>query len=104
MEGNCDTRDFKALRRAATKLSLLTDDIRSRMLVDMADAFESNIVRIRQANDADMAAAKADGIGDALLHRLRLDEAKLAGAIEGVRTVASLACPIGRVRERRLLD
>lgn len=104
MEGNGDTRDFKALRRAATKLSLLTDDIRSRMLADMADAFERNIGRIRQANDADMAAAKADGIGDALLHRLRLDEAKLAGAIEGVKTVASLACPIGRVRERRLLD
>lgn len=104
MEGNGDTRDFKALRRAATKLSLLTDDIRSRMLADMADAFERNIGRIRQANDEDMAAAKADGIGDALLHRLRLDEAKLAGAIEGVRTVASLACPIGRVRERRLLD
>lgn len=104
MEGNGDTRDFKALRRAATKLSLLTDDIRSRMLADMADAFERNIGRIRQANDEDMAAAKADGIGDALLHRLRLDEAKLAGAIEGVRAVASLACPIGRVRERRLLD
>lgn len=104
MEGNGDTMDFKALRRAATKLSLLTDDIRSRMLADMADAFERNIGRIRQANDEDMAAAKADGIGDALLHRLRLDEAKLAGAIEGVRTVASLACPIGRVRERRLLD
>ena len=104
MEGNGDTRDFKALRRAATKLSLLTDDIRSRMLADMADAFERNIGRIRQANDEDMAAAKADGIGDALLHRLRLDEAKLAGAIEGVRTVASLACPVGRVREKRLLD
>ena len=104
MDENDRTRDFKAVRKAATKLSLLTDDVRSAMLLDMARAFELNSSRIIKANGEDMEAAVHSGIPDALLHRLKLDKAKLAGAIEGVKAVAGLPCPVGRVRERRLLD
>ena len=104
MDENDRTRDFKAVRKAATKLSLLTDDVRSAMLLDMARAFEMNSSRIIKANGEDMEAAVHSGVPDALLHRLKLDEAKLAGAIEGVKAVAGLPCPVGRVRERRLLD
>lgn len=104
MDDNDRTRDFKAVRKAATKLSLLTDDVRSAMLLDMARAFELNSSRIIKANVEDMEAAAHSGVPDALLHRLKLDEAKLAGAIEGVKAVAGLPCPVGRVKERRLLD
>ena len=96
--------EYRAVRKAAMSLSLLSDDERSAMLLRMADGLQRNRDRIFQANGEDLAQAVSGGTPDALLHRLKLDGSKLEGALEGVRTVASLPCPVGRVRERRLLD
>ncbi|MDD3347381.1 glutamate-5-semialdehyde dehydrogenase [Oscillibacter sp.] len=49
------------------------------------------------ANAEDVAAAKAAGMGEAMLDRLTLTPARVAGIVEGVRQVAALPDPIGRV-------
>ena len=83
------------VRSAAKKLSLATNGQRREALLSMADALSSSSSKIVEANLRDLKQAEVDGLNESLLARLKLDEAKLAGAIEGVRKVALLPDPIG---------
>ena len=96
--------EFRNVRSAAMKLASLSDKERSAMLLKMAAAFEKNKERIFRANREDIGKAEKEGISDALLHRLVLDESKLASAIEGVKSVAAQKCPVHEIKEKRLLD
>ena len=84
-----------AVRRSAMALGQLDDGARRAALVAMADALDAAQSAIVAANQADLAAAAAEGLADALVARLKLDANKLQSAIEGVRQVAQLADPIG---------
>lgn len=96
--------EFRNVRSAAVKLASLSDEERSAMLLKMAAAFEKNKERIFRANREDIETAEKDGISDALLHRLVLDESKLVSSIEGVKSVAAQKCPVHEIKEKRLLD
>ena len=96
--------EFRNVRSAAVKLASLSDEERSAMLLKMAAAFEDNKERIFRANREDIGKAEKEGISDALLHRLVLDEPKLVSSIEGVKSVAAQKCPVHEIKEKRLLD
>ena len=93
-----------AVRRAAMALGRLSDQQRRQAVQAMAAALEAAAGRIVAANQADLAAAAADGLAPALVARLKLDAAKLAGAIDGVRQVAQLPDPLGVRQLHRELD
>ena len=93
-----------AVRRAAMALGRLSDGQRRDAVLAMAAALEAAADQIVAANQADLAAAAADGLAPALVARLKLDAAKLAGAIEGVRQVAQLPDPLGVRQLHRELD
>ena len=93
-----------AVRRAAMALGRLDDQQRRAAVQGMASALEVAADRIVAANQADLEAAAADGLAPALVARLKLDAAKLAGAIEGVRQVAQLPDPVGVRQLHRELD
>ncbi len=59
---------------------------------------------IRKANEQDVAEAKEQKIGAALIKRLVFDEQKLNEVVLGLEQVAALADPVGKVLQRRLLD
>ncbi|MFM7267601.1 MAG: glutamate-5-semialdehyde dehydrogenase [Cyanobium sp.] len=92
------------VRRAATALAQTSDAQRQQALQVMAEALEAHSAAILAANAADLEAAAADGLAPALVARLKLDAAKLVGAIEGVRQVAAIADPIGRRQLHTELD
>lgn len=96
--------EFRNVRSAAVRLASLSDEERSAMLLKMAAAFENNKERIFRANREDIGKAEKEGISDALLHRLVLDEPKLVSSIEGVKSVAAQKCPVHEIKEKRLLD
>ena len=85
-------------------LGQLSDGERRAALLAMADALEADSAVILAANAADLEAAASEGLAQALVARLKLDAAKLAGAIEGVRQVAALPDPIGVRQLHRELD
>jgi glutamate-5-semialdehyde dehydrogenase len=85
-------------------LGRLSDQQRRQAVQAMAAALEAAAGRIVAANQADLAAAAADGLAPALVARLKLDTAKLAGAIDGVRQVAQLPDPLGVRQLHRELD
>lgn len=93
-----------AVRRAAMGLGRLSDSERRQAVEAMAAALEAAADRILAANQADFEAAAADGLAPALVARLKLDAAKLAGGIEGVRQVAQLPDPLGVRQLHRELD
>src|SRR6185437_2275742 len=66
-------------------------------LITAADLLAERASEIRAANEADLEAAKAAGMGDGPLDRLRLTDSRLEGMAKGLRTVASLPDPVGEV-------
>ncbi|MBD1824571.1 glutamate-5-semialdehyde dehydrogenase [Cyanobacteria bacterium FACHB-DQ100] len=91
-------------QNAARQLAVQPTEKRNEAIAKIADALEANAAEILAANAADCEAAQAEGISSALYARLKLDEAKLKGAIVGVRDVGKLADPIGAVQIHRELD
>jgi glutamate-5-semialdehyde dehydrogenase len=66
-------------------------------LLTAADLLLERAGEIRAANDADLEAARAGGMAEGPLDRLRVTEARLEGMANGLRTVAALADPVGEV-------
>ena len=92
-------------RQGARQLALLSAEEKNQGIEAIAQALEAAAPEILAANLADCQAAKADGIAKALYNRLKLDETKLTAAIEGVRDVARLSDPVGKVQiERELAE
>ena len=91
----------KRARAASRRLASLSADDKNRSLLAMADAIEANAAAIRDENARDMAAGAATGLSKALLDRLLLDEARIGAMATGLREVAELPDPVGRVLDER---
>ncbi|XHB99994.1 glutamate-5-semialdehyde dehydrogenase [Nitratireductor sp. ac15] len=105
MENRQGSADIAALmndlgaraRAAAGPLSIATPQIKNAALEAMADALTRNEAAILEANREDMAHGEEAGLSPALLDRLKLDSARIAGMAEGIRAIAALKDPIGDV-------
>lgn len=89
-------------KRAAASLSLLDGETKNKALLHMADALEASADDILAANALDIAAAK-ESLGEVMIDRLRLDKKRIAGMAKGIREVAALPDPLGRVLEEKSL-
>jgi glutamate-5-semialdehyde dehydrogenase len=89
-------------KAASRPLSLLKSDAKNRCLDAMARAVESNQKTIQDANAIDMENGAAAGLSQAMLDRLRLDPARISGMARGLREVAALPDPVGRILDRRV--
>ncbi|SEB54765.1 glutamate-5-semialdehyde dehydrogenase [Nitratireductor aquibiodomus] len=105
MENRQGSADIAALmndlgaraRAAAGPLSIATPQSKNAALEAMADALTRNEAAILEANREDMARGEAAGLSPALLDRLKLDSARIAGMAEGIRAIAALKDPVGDV-------
>jgi glutamate-5-semialdehyde dehydrogenase len=89
-------------KAASRPLSLLTADAKNRCLLDMAQALESNRQAIQVANAQDLETATSLGLSTAMLDRLRLDPKRISVMAQGLRDVAALPDPVGRILDRRI--
>lgn len=87
---------LKAAVAEKEKLGTLSTAVKNRALLAMADALEEDTEVILAANGEDLAAAKGK-ISDVMLDRLSLSEGRIAAMAKGVRAVATLPDPVGRV-------
>ncbi|MGA2174036.1 MAG: glutamate-5-semialdehyde dehydrogenase [Verrucomicrobiota bacterium] len=95
------TRLARQAREASRPLAQLTTSQKNGCLLAMADAIEADRAAIQQANDLDMEAAALHGLSSAMLDRLKLDDKRIAGMAKGLRDVAALPDPVGRVLDDR---
>ena len=84
-------------RIAARTLAVMPTATKAAGLRAAASAIRMAEPGILAANAADMARAVAAGLSDAMLDRLRLDAARVAGMAAGVEAVAALADPVGAI-------
>lgn len=85
----------KAAKQASRSLGLLDTSRKNACLLKCAKAIEENQKIIIKANAKDIANARKNGMSEALVDRLSLDEKRIKGIIEGVEQVVSLTDPIG---------
>lgn len=84
---------------AARKMSGLSTDEKNAMLKAMAESLWEDRRFIIEENEKDVAEGKANGLTDALIDRLVINEARIEGMIEGLETMIQLPDPIGQVVE-----
>ena len=87
----------QAAKDAAYVLSTVGTARKNAALAAIADTLAQHQSQWLEANAQDVAAAKEAGIRPAMLDRLTLTPERIAGIVEGVRQVAALPDPIGRV-------
>lgn len=98
------TRDLvRTAKDAFYKVSALPLDVRNRALASLAARIEADQNDWLDANlkDRDASAGK---LGDSLFARLKLDTSKIRDVVQGVRDIAALPDPVGRVLDRTKLD
>ena len=92
----------KILENAKATVPLMrrvTPEALDNALLRMADALLRDSEKILAANRADVEAARGT-ISDVMIDRLTLTPARITGMADGIRTVAALPSPVGRVLER----
>jgi glutamate-5-semialdehyde dehydrogenase len=89
-----------ACRDAAQTMFTLDSETKRKLLRDMATALEAKASAILAANARDLQQAAAKGVQGAMLDRLRLDEARVAGIANAVREIAAMPDPVGLITRR----
>src|SRR4051812_42427828 len=87
---------------ASRELARLKTDEKNRCLMAMAQALDQNTAAIRKANAVDVDGAAKSGLSSAMLDRLKLDDKRIAAMAQGLREVAALPDPVGRVLDERV--
>jgi glutamate-5-semialdehyde dehydrogenase len=95
------TRLAKQAKAASRELARLTTAEKNACLLAMATALEQDADAIKQANALDMDFAAKSGLSSAMLDRLKLDDKRIAGMARGLREVAALPDPVGRILDER---
>src|SRR3954470_21387196 len=88
-------------KEASRELARLTTEEKNRCLLAMAEALEGSRDAIRRENEKDMKAGAEAGVSAAMLDRLRLDEKRIASMARGLREVAALGDPVGKILDER---
>ncbi|MBR5540347.1 MAG: glutamate-5-semialdehyde dehydrogenase [Clostridia bacterium] len=90
---------LKAAKRACVKAAVLTTEQKNAALYAMADALIEHTPSILAANAMDIELAKGS-LSAVMVDRLALTAERIVGMADGIRQVAALPDPVGRVIER----
>ncbi len=84
-------------RAAAAELAFANPERKYAALIGAAEAVWRRRQEILDENCLDLAYGEEKGLSPAMMDRLRLDEGRLRGIVDGLRAIAEQADPVGRV-------
>lgn len=87
----------RSAKQASRVLATLDTGTKDAVLRALADAIGAHRSAVLAANATDYATAEAEGVGGPKLARLELTEQKLADMAEGIRQIAGMDDPVGKV-------
>jgi glutamate-5-semialdehyde dehydrogenase len=93
----------KAAKKGGSILAYASTEAKNKVLKTLAVLIEKEKNAILEANKKDMEAGKAKGLNAALLDRLLLNESRIEGMIDGIKTVISIDDPVGYMEEQKTL-
>ncbi|MBF0176291.1 MAG: glutamate-5-semialdehyde dehydrogenase [Magnetococcales bacterium] len=88
-------------RRGARELVRSSGAARNQALTKMADALLAQSVVLQKQNQLDLEQAEKNGLGAALIDRLRLTDVRIREMAEGLLQVVALPDPVGEITEIR---
>jgi glutamate-5-semialdehyde dehydrogenase len=96
------TQLARQAKAASRELAILRTSGKNGCLLAMADALERETAVIQTANTLDMETARTMGLSTAMLERLMLDDKRISAMAKGLREVAALPDPVGKILDERL--
>ena len=87
----------KRVKNASVEIATASTDDKNRILKAIATALRENCDEILKANAIDLQNGRNNGMSEALLDRLMLNEDRVEGMAQGVEGVISLPDPVGEV-------
>ena len=87
----------KKAKNAATVLARVSSDAKDKVLLDMAEALIRQSRTLIAENAKDLEKAMQSGLSAAMIDRLTLKESTIEGIAKGLREVAALPDPVGKV-------
>jgi glutamate-5-semialdehyde dehydrogenase len=88
-----------AAREASRELARANSDVKNNALIAIAKQLDANRDRVLAANKLDMDNGRSNGLNDALLDRLELNNDRVDAMIEGLHQVAELPDPVGELTD-----
>lgn len=94
----------QSAKKASITLAAMSSDAKNKALKAVAEALQTNAAKIVAANKLDLEASEKANLAAPLLKRLKFDESKIEGAIEGVLSLIKLPDPVGATIAATELD
>jgi len=91
-------------KQASIALSALSSESKNKALKEIALLLKAKINDIIKANKLDLDIAEKNNLSLPLLKRLKFDESKVDGVIEGIESLIKLADPVGETLSETELD
>jgi len=88
-----------AAREASRELARANSDVKNNALIAIAKQLDANRDAVLAANKLDMDNGRSNGLNDALLDRLELNNDRVNAMIEGLHQVAELSDPVGELTD-----
>ena len=86
----------KSAQAASRTLALADTETKNRVLARLAELLQTETEELIRANRCDLEAADENGVAKAMLDRLALNPARIAGMAESLRTLCELEDPVGK--------
>lgn len=86
-------------RVAARQLACSATRARNEALMHIADFIEQSSAELQASNEKDIEAGRDRGLSAAMLDRLTLSDARIAGMATGLRQIAELTDPVGELTD-----
>ncbi len=96
------TQLAKQAKAASRELAKLSTREKNDCLLAMAGALEKNSGAIKKANALDMEIGEKLNLSAAMLDRLKLDDKRISAMAKGLREVAALPDPVGKILDERV--
>ena len=93
-----------AARQAARDMARASREMKDQALEAIASGLEEKQAEIEAANQSDVEAGRSNGLTEALIDRLTLTPARIAGMTTEVRGLQTLPDPVGERFDERTLD
>jgi len=87
----------KKAKEAAREMAVLSSRVKDMALMEMAEALTGQIAYLVIENEKDVKRAKEMGLSAAMIDRLTLTPARIHDMARGIREVAALPDPVGRI-------
>jgi glutamate-5-semialdehyde dehydrogenase len=87
----------RAARKAAVNLARRSTGDKNAVLLNIADRLEAEAPKIQAENAKDLKYGEEKGLSAAMIDRLRISDATIAGMARGLREVAELEDPVGAI-------